>query len=219
MQRRISKIPNIDNQGFTFVELLLVLTLFIVVIIASSDIFMRSQRSQQRSLALQHLQDDIRSVVSRITNDVRTGSIDFPCYRTAANQIGPCGAFIDEAGGNAILAVKDAQGTRRWYKVGETEGQDACANQKSMPCLLVSDTAGASWERLTRQGVRINKDITKFFISPARDPFELAQDNTYPSNQQPRVLIRLEAETSIKGVSVPVTLPMQTLISTREYKR
>ncbi len=208
-----------NQKGFTFVELLLVLTLFIVVIVASSDIFMRAQRSQQRSLAMQHLQDDIRSNISRIANDVRTGSIDYTCYRTGAGQVGVCGAFIDPAGGNTILALKDAQGDSRWYKIEDGIGENKCADQKSAPCLLVSDSKAATWERLTGDGIRVNKVITKFFISPDSDPFVLTDQNVYSSDDQPRVWIRLEAETSIKGVSVPVKLPIQTLISTREYKR
>lgn len=206
------------RNGFTFVELLLVLTLFIVVLVASSDIFIRGQRSQSRSLALQSLQDEMRAHISRIANDVRTGSIDFLCYRTAAGHMGPCGAFIDPVGGNAILAIKDAQGASRWYKVESTIGDSACENAQSAPCIMVSDSRGAQWERLTARTIRINNSVSKFFISPDKNPFILTPENVYASNQQPRVLIRLEAEADSKG-SAPVRLPLQTLISTREYKR
>ncbi len=207
-----------DQAGFTFIELLLVLAIFIVVVMASSDIFSRAQRAQQRALGIQRLQDDIRTVVTKIANDVRTGGIDYVCYANHALVNNPCGEAMDPVVGNTVLALKDAQDNSLIIKLAATAA-DGCSDAASAPCLLISDDAGATWNPLTGSGIKVDTTKTRFFLQPTVDPCVLNDQNTYLSNQQPRVQIRLEESTEVRGIADPVHLSIQTLVSTREYKR
>lgn len=203
-----------ENGGFTLVEMLLVLFLFITLLVAVSDIFMRSQRSQHQSQGLLRLEDDVRYVMNTIADAVRSGSIDYECYAQES-----CGAAIDPAGGNAILALKNAQGRSKLYKISTETGDNACLDTDSTPCILVSDSLGASWQSMTQQGVSVDSAKSIFLIEPARDPFATDTNNQYLANIQPHVTIRFAATAHIRGARTTPRLELQTTVATREYKR
>lgn len=209
----------VNQKGFTFVEMLVVLFIFIIVVVTASDIFMRTQRSQARSGSMQKLQDDVRFIGTKISNDVRTGSIDYSCYKRQDNTFGVCGVAIDSEGGNSLLALKTAKGSSIIYKINQNVGVNGCLNEKSAPCLLMSDNQGTTWQSMTGDRVRLDAAKTLFFIRPGKNPFELDAENKYLANEQPRVTLKLEALADVTGLSYSVKVPFQTTIATREYRR
>ena len=209
-----------DNTGgFTFIEMLLVLFIFVILVITASDIFNRTQRTQARATGLQRLQDDMRYVVTKITNDIRTGGVDYDCYKRPDNSLGYCNVEIF-ANGNTILALKDARNRKRAYRISSAVGANECADDASKPCLLISDNDGQTWQSMTSKSVRLDAAKSMFFIRPDKNPFYLdPATNAYLSNEQPRVHIRLELLSDVRGVSESARLPLQTTVVSREYKR
>ncbi len=199
-------------------EMLVVLFLFIIVLIASSDIFIRSQRAQYQAEGLQRLQDDARYVLNTMSADVRNGSIDYDCYS------GACGQTINAVTGNTLLAVKNDKGRSRWYTISDALATEEstgkyCIDQKSRPCVLVSDNGGGTWQSMTEQGVIVDAAKTRFLIEPAKNPFALDQNNAYLSNVQPHVTIQFDASAQIRGARTSPRISVQTTVATREYKR
>lgn len=199
-----------DQRGFTFIEMLLVLFIFIIVLIACSDIFLRSQRAQYQAQGMQRLQDDARYVVNTIADDIRTGGIDYACYSG-----GYCSGLIDATGSTKVLALTNAQNNKKIVKIGT----DGCVDVQSSPCVSVSDDNGVTWQSMTQKGVTIEAAKSSFVISPTSDPFVLDASNAYLSNVQPHVTIRLEEIATIRGLKTPTHLGLQTTVVTREYKR
>lgn len=201
-----------NESGFTLVEMLLVLFLFTIILVACSDIFLRTQRAQYQAAGLQRLQDDLRYVVNKVTQEIHSGSIDYACYNG-----GLCGEIIPA--GNATLGITNVQGRTRLYKLSGDIGANGCLNAQSSPCVLVSDDGGTTWQSITQEGISVDLAKSAFHIKPDKDPFSLDAENRYLSNEQPRVTIRLEMKAIIRGARIPPRLGTQTTVATREYKR
>ncbi len=199
--------------GFTFMEMIVVISLFSVLMVATSDIFMRAQRTQRKTAALQRLQDDARYLTQKVTSELQAGSIDFGAYSNAKNCSGSVESEIDPVQGNALLALQRFDGTRLFIQ----QSNRACVDDDSTPCLAVSDD-GITWSSASSKGVKI--ESLTFYISPDKDPFTYCDDTgTYLRDTQPRVTVSLTASVAVKSVSEPVRLSVQTTIASREYKR
>lgn len=211
--------------GFTFVEVILVVTIFSIAIVAVSDLFMRAQRTQRVTAVLQRLQDDGRFVLQRLTNEIRSGSIDFDCYGPQA----PCGEILNSVNGNATLGIKNASGTTYIIRAARGVGSTECIDSQSTPCLLISDDRGITWTSLTSRGVKLARrnidantqiPLVSFFLSPDKDPFIFDEaQNQYLSNKQPTVTVAFTLASAVEGRREDVRLSLQTTIATREYKR
>lgn len=211
--------------GFTFVEVILVLSIFSLLVVSISDLFMRAQASQRTTAALQKLQDDGRTILTRITQEVQTGGLDFDCYKVPGVI---CAEAISSANGNSILAIKTVNGTSLLLKAGTAAGANACIDSASTPCILISDDGGATWSSLTSQGIRLDTILSNnvavpklgFYISPEKNPFVFdSQQQQYLSNEQPTVSIAFTLASPVKGSKNLSKISLQTTVATREYVR
>ncbi len=207
----------LGRPGFTFMEMIVVVTIFSILIMATSDIFMRAQRTQRKTAALQRLQDDARFLTQKVTSELQAGSIDYAdvAYTNAQSCDAAAPSAIKPIDGNSILALRRFDGSHLYIKKDDTSG--VCVDEESTPCLAMSDD-NVTWSSASSRGVKI--ESLAFYISPDKDPFLFCEQSaTYLRNVQPRVTISLKASATVKGLRDAVKLSVQTTISSREYKR
>lgn len=206
-------IGNRARRGFTFMEMIVVVSLFSVLMVAASDIFIRAQRTQRKTAALQRLQDDARYLTQKIASELQAGSLDFTAYANAQSCDGAQISAIKPLNGNAVLALRRFDGTHLYIQ----KSQDICVDEESTPCLAVSDD-GALWSSASSKGVKV--ESLTFYIFPDKDPFTYCDaSGTYARDDQPRVTVTLTASAVVRGVKEPARLSIQTTLTSREYKR
>ncbi|MDP2656462.1 MAG: prepilin-type N-terminal cleavage/methylation domain-containing protein [bacterium] len=207
---------NIQNSrsGFTLIEMMVATFIFVVVVVALLDLFSLAQRAQRTAASMENLQDNLRFSINRITDDVRDGGIDYAYYQAHPADIDP------DSGAANILAVRSFDGTSLWFKKGDgTAGDcvDTETNPETKNCLLISDD-DSTWHSLTGDGVSV--EYLKFYILPTVDPFEIDTDTgMYNAHQQPRVRIVVKGTGRVRQTDVKIPMFLQTLITTREYRR
>ncbi len=215
-----------EKKGFTFVELVVVIFIFSILLTGAIDIFVQAQRAQRKVAALEKLQDDARFLMQTITQSFQLGSLDFDCYqrpeKDKALNLGLCGDSIDTLEGNGILGIKTFEGKTILFAHSSLigEGQGKCIDEESAPCVMVAEVSSAgepSWTPASSQGVRV--ETLQFYLSPDKNPFVLNDQNEYISNAQPRVTVVFGATAQIKRFKETAKTFVQTTISSREYKR
>lgn len=208
-----------DKPAFTFMELLVVIFVFTILLAGAIDIFVRAQQAQRKVAAVEKLHADARYLLQTISQALQGGGIDFNCYQDLRGNLGLCVTPIDGESGNDQLALKRFDGSiLRFGHGGRTELEpNICPDQNSTPCLIVSDDNGQTWTVASSQGVKIN--TLRFFITPTQTPFLMNDNHEYVADQQPKVTVVLDATAQIKGFKETATISAQTTISSREYRR
>lgn len=200
-----------SEQGFTLAELVVVIGVFSLILVATSDIFMRSQKIQRRTAALERLQDDARYIMNKIASEIRAGAIDYGYYYKIITPPPDLASSIEE------LAIINFDGKKLRFKKGDAPCPDVTV---SAPCILMTDQgdiSSPSWGSATSKTVRVEK--LTFMISPSKDPFTPNEDGSYEADEQPRVTIILALAAAVRGQQEPARTTLQTTVSTRPYKR
>ena len=180
-------------------EMLVVVAIFSTVTVAATDIYLLSTRTQRKVVSIERLAGVARSVMERISRDMRTGRIDYAAYP------GP----IPVSGGT--LSLRDESGESVAYRLETDEG--SCLGGRA-PCVLIQ--IGAVSARLTPE--TITADDLTFFIAPGVDPYQLDPlTGTYASDEAPRVTVVLSLRDQNDPNAAPVTV--QTTAVSRTYVR
>jgi prepilin-type N-terminal cleavage/methylation domain-containing protein len=189
------------KNGFTLVEMMIVLAIFSVTTVVIVDIFMMASRAERRTLAIQKIQSDARYSLEAMSREIKMDMIDYDYYGGTIASVPTDALALRDADDNQIIFKKSSENC----PVGTTN------------CLVVSLDGGTNWESITAPG--INVEDLKFYIDPTVDSFKMNAGNTYDSDSQPRVTIILR----IKGVGgrpdEQHTVYLQTTVSNRIYKR
>ncbi len=202
------------QRGFTFIELLVVIFIYSILLAGTVDIFVSAQRAQRKTAALEKLQDDARFLIQTITQSFQAGGLDYSCYQQTGQNLNCIqGLPEDTSVGIDILAIKNFEGKTIQFK----QSGDECSDSNSTPCVLVSDDNGNTWVQGSSEGVKV--DTLKFYISPFQNPFQLGKDNDYLSSQQPRLTVVFGGTAAVKGFKETANIFIQTTVSSREYKR
>lgn len=205
--------------GFTFMELLVVIFVFTILLAGAIDIFVRAQQAQRKVAAVEKLHADARYLLQTITQSLQGGGIDFDCYQDIQGNLGLCVKPIDTEEGNNQIALKRFDGSIVRFGQGGTVELEPqiCSDSKSTPCLIVSDDNGQTWAVASSQGVKIN--TLRFYITPTKTPFIMNDNHEYIADEQPKVTVVFDATAQIKGFKETANLSLQTTISSREYRR
>jgi len=211
------KLQTTNYSGFTLLEALLAISIFSIMTVVILDVFVRTQSIQARASSMQKLQDDGRFIMNKIASDIRNGSLLYECYEAHVPSV--CDAPIDSLNGNMVLALKDREGTTVIMKQGITVAE--CGLAKNTPCLLISkssDLGSVNFSRISEGNSKISD--FRVFLFPDKNPFALTPDGVaYQSNDQPRVRVAFTETSTVTRKKEEATLTLQTLVSTREYRR
>lgn len=211
------------TRGFTLVEMLIAVSIFSVIAVVSMDIFIRAQRAQRAASALEKVQDVTRFIVTRMAQEFQTGHIDYGYYNTAL------GITISDAPiTSETLALKNSDDTTLLFRkeengiCGNTDATSPCMTMVFDPRTAASPSGINQSERITPDGYTIQK--LAFYITPGKDSLtvDMAGEpplNDYPSDLQPRITIMMTVRGTVAGLREPITFPIQTTLSSREYVR
>ncbi len=214
------------NSGFTLIEMIIALSIFVLVVLMVSNIFVVINHSQRRVANLQKLQDDVRYSLEAMAQEIRLGRINYDYYVTENIDLHPESAVIDYP-----LAVINQSGEFVYYRKNGNN-LEFCKNDTSADC--------QEWQVVTPVGAIV--DELRFIITPSADPFsEVAEkrcasdadcDADYNSyrcdtvqqrceyfsdggNFQPKVRIIMKSEGTGDLPAGQARIVIQTLVSSR----
>ena len=183
-----------NESGFTLVEVLVAIAIFVSSITAISAIFAYSSKSQRTTEAISEVQSDARFAMEVMAQSIRRGSIDYASSQYEGS--------ID-SNPQAVLVLRDNANNQIWFKR---------AISGSTGVVQMSED-GIEWFDLTPIDVDI--DLLKFYLSPLTDPF-----SANPSiNIQPKVTIVMTTSSATDVGEHLLPTFLQTTVSSRQYVR
>lgn len=87
------------QKGFSFVEVLVTIAIFMLIMTAIMSIFLSVINAQRRVTAQRKIQQDMRYVTERIERDIRTGKID---YASQSGFIGATELYVIPQDGSVV---------------------------------------------------------------------------------------------------------------------
>ncbi len=177
------------HSGFTLVELIVSMGLFVLITTVGLTIYTSTIRAQRFAVASNRLQRDMQIAMEIMTKSIRSSSVD---YRSS----GYYGGTVDPLGeGEDVLALIDRDQVETWFRMEN----DAVAVQQESSGTYLPITSSA----IVVQGL-------KFYITPSTDPFT---DLSELPLEQPKVTIVLTG--APKGnpnapLTVQQTLPQRS---------
>jgi prepilin-type N-terminal cleavage/methylation domain-containing protein len=187
------KIVN-NKKGFTMVEMLISMAIFVTALTAISAIFAFANKSQRTTKAVSDVQADARFAMEVMAQQVRRGSIDYDSTEYGGSI---------SSNPQDVLVLRDSSNNQVWFRRNTSGSQGVVQMSED----------GSTWVDLTPPDISV--DILKFYLSPSTNPF-IASPAT---NTQPKVTITMV--TSSLSTRVETLLPtyLQTTIASRQYTR
>lgn len=214
------------REGFTLVEMLVVVAVFSVMMLIATNIFLVASKASRQAASSQRVQGDVRFALEAIAREVRFGTIDYDCYAPNPGcdpeDIGTPIDLDALKGQTSLLALRDTDGNRIRYKVMDSNGVpklQVCFIDAGVESLDKCDAPVApAWQVVTPEDVLIENGM--FYLYPFLSPFKLRTSipPPYDANAQPRVTIVLKTRQQTNEVS-PETISAQTSVVSRYYAR
>ena len=221
-----------SSVGFTLIEMLIAVSIFALVLIMATNIYIIINNSQRKVVTLQKIQEDVRFLFEAMAQDIRLSSINYSFYQDPANAIN----LHPEFGGddNSVLALIDQSGNQIYYRLNVNKLQ-YCSGGCDFDDPLV-------WANITPESVEII-DLG-VVITPGANPFEeVNQDlcnfnadceigymcnlTAVPlsrceyfndgGNFQPKVIFSIYSRGVGRNIAEESELNMQSIISTRIF--
>ena len=230
-----------NRQGFTLIEMLVVMAIFATTILMASNLYFVVLKSQRQIISGQKIQSAARFSLEAITRELRMDQLDYTFYDDP-NGNGDNSDKIDlgssEENPTYILAVRNQDNQQIIFrKSGSSNDPWDGSGDRLEVCLQnLGDTSYCNdtshWQAMTSQKVKVI-DL-KFYIYPFLDPFtqkSCYNDNDCPGtacdsdglcvlpDDQPRVTISLTVEKSNARPTEQAEITVQTSVSLRTYRR
>lgn len=217
------------QKGFTLIEILVAITIFMIFIISITRSYLDIAQSQRESNAVREIYSEMRYIYSLISEEARSKTIDYGCPAPpdsqadiARSQSSACSDLMRIERRN-YLALISGDGTQRTvFKIDD----DLLTGEKAL-YIAKENFTGVTWE--PAEGYRQNTFVElklnyvkingfEFRIAPLADPF--ASENIFcgPVQFQPSVSIYSSIEGKQRNVS-DFKLDLQTTISSRVYNK
>ncbi|MBT5337677.1 prepilin-type N-terminal cleavage/methylation domain-containing protein [Candidatus Falkowbacteria bacterium] len=187
------------KKGFSLIEMLVVMAVFMTMMLVVSDIFLSVTISQRKSMVMQKSMVDLQYNMEQIAQQIRLSQIDYSAYHLPINEL------QDELHLINSQNQKVAFGTET---VGCALGIETCLIQS------IDD------QRSIISADNFDIQSLSFRIAPNEDPLEF--DNItkqYKSDKQPQITIYLKALPVAVHEEDQKPLALQTTISSRYYAR
>lgn len=188
-----------DRKGFTYIELIIVVSIFSIIVTIIGTTFILFSKAEVKTSINEHLLADGRYLLETIVRSVRTNKIDYSLYTSPI--INPV----------EYLAVRNSDNNLIEFRFDESN----CPNGITS-CMMMTHLDGTG----VLSGKNMNVDYAKFYIMPLLNPFDVDGTGNYASNEQPSILMVLGlSSTKTTAEGIPVTIELQTTISTKAYER
>jgi prepilin-type N-terminal cleavage/methylation domain-containing protein len=228
------KTTKATQKGFTLIEVLIALTIFVIFITSMSSAYLSIARSQREANALREMYSELRHVVTLISEETQSKTIDYGCYlgtpkiededslETIVRKIPPSTACNELTSRlpHEYLALIDSESRER--TIFKTE-EDIETGEKKIFMFRETNT-GAAWE--ADEGyITGYKEISlnsfkisglEFEIAPLIDPFDPENVGCGPAQFQPSVSIYASVF-GARSDTEKFDLDLQTSLSSRVY--
>ncbi len=168
MKNRHSK-----QKGFTLIEMLIAMSIFVMIVIIVVNVYIVITNSQRKTIATQRVLDDVRYLLDAVAQNVRLSTIDYSFYESKTIDLHPL--ITDD---DYVLAlVNQAQQLVLFRRSSGAPGANDGLGDKVQYCMEetpgICDLADESvWTNITPASVQIT-DL-RFIITPSANPFETA---------------------------------------------
>jgi prepilin-type N-terminal cleavage/methylation domain-containing protein len=186
-----------EKTGFTLVEMVVAVGLFSIVTVVVAQLFITTNRAQQRGANSQKVQSDARIMMAQIADRLRSSAIDYAYYGGPVSNPTDQLAMIDENGESIVIQKSDS-----------VFANTVCPSAQSTPCLEISEDGGITFFAMSSEHFTV--DAVRFYLDPTTDPL-LGPD------VQPRVTFVLGITPSSGDINSRVTTYLQTSVSSRVY--
>lgn len=132
-----------DFRGFTLIEILLAISLFLVAALIAADIFMINLKTQRKNAAASQVASEARYTLESIAHIIRTGTIDYSYYGASVPAVTNELAMTDSVGRSVV-----------YRKNGD---------------FLEANFEGGGWSSALPQGLKLSR--LDFYIYPLQNPF------------------------------------------------
>jgi prepilin-type N-terminal cleavage/methylation domain-containing protein len=224
------------KKGFTLIEVLIALTIFVVFVTSMSSAYLYIARSQRETNNMREMYSELRHIIALISDEARMKTIDYQCYTVkemeevekgmfegelTRREIPPssvCGALSTRDNTSYLALIDSSLKNRTIFRIENTDDGKVLQIYKEQ-------NTGVTWEPDDNYTGGVYRDIKlhniklndlKFEISPLGDPFDPDNVSCGPLQFQPSASIYI----SVSGLAQDtkdINLNLQTSISSRIY--
>lgn len=224
MLKKLQTIRN-EREGFTLVELLISIVIFMIFLGIVSQSYISIVRAQRQANEVRKMYSDVRLVMDFIAEEVRLSSIDYDCY---AGKGSDCEDLLGGslfAGRTDHLVLIRQGGTAKTFIKLDQEGHIVVKKLVKREGQFVEAPGyETSYRPLTSDRI-VFEDLT-FAIFPDVNPYS---NDTLPGSGkpiyadngtqfQPKVTVLMRVVND-EDVNTPFAFDFQTTISSRVYSR
>jgi len=188
----------LNREGMTLIEMLVATAIFMIIVIVVVDLAILFNKNPEDMFRQKKLEREMDYTMEFIAQKIRTNKIDYDIYEGMVTD------YLTKSWNNP---------SNRLYLYSNEDEHIYFAFDSNM--ITYYDSTGLS-ETLHSSDIII--DNAKFFIKPYKDPFIYDSTSGYSYNEQPRVVISLQAH-HVSDTDLEYPLYLQTAITTRTYER
>lgn len=188
-----------SRRGFTLIEMMIAMSIFVTFLGILFNSYTSIIRAQQEANDYREMYVEARQVFDYLTQELRNGVVDY----AAAGDVGVFGNQD-----SVTLVSKDAA-----YRVTFTyDGRDKVVR-------VYKETFSSA--PIEEKELNHNVNITEmdFYVSPAIDPYNQKYFSFDKNQFHPQVTIFARFEKELSGAKEPLTMELQTTISSRVYNQ
>ena len=195
------------KNGYTLLETMIAVSLFIVVVMFGMDALLNANLVHQKSQSMRSIMDNLSFVMDDMSRNLRTG-YNYQCISDGSVAEVSLGSNPPLSGQNCWgIVFEPAGGNPQWaYEI---------VTQSGKSFIVKFTDNGATWFQLTPNEVTINASASGFSVLGAEAPTNIQRPFSTPGEdlQQPFATIRLVGSITLENVTTPFSL--QTSVSQR----
>lgn len=197
-------------RGFTLMEIVVAMGIFMVVSLVIAEIFVNVQRAQQRLRDNQVVATELRYLFDVVSREVRSDKIDYSpgaCATSGSIAVSAAADTLNLCSGDGT-PVSFRLNSSCFTVGGVSEG---CAE------VWRNTGAGSSWQPITSQALTV--DSLTFYVTPLTDPFPSNGATSSTPDVQPRVTIVMKGTSLSARATDRTSFFLQTSVTSRTYAR
>jgi prepilin-type N-terminal cleavage/methylation domain-containing protein len=213
-----------ERKGFTLVELLISIAIFVIFMGVVSSSYISIVRAQREANDVRKMYSEVRGFTDRFSEDVRLGSVIYDCYGApnvdAFPNTCPTGITADRLdvnyGKTNRLLIQKQDGLERSVYLYDKDKKVLEEKRYIRQNGLWNESAGYETAALNVFSDLIEVEDLEFIVSPDVDPYA----NVYKNEKQfqPQVTLVMTLSNG-KNVNSPFKFNFQTTITSRVYSR
>ncbi len=189
------------KKGFSLIEMLVVMAVFMTIMLVVSDIFLSVSSSQKSSLIKQRVMVDMQYTLEQVAQMIRLGQLDYRSGSSSSPNL------------NQYEHLKLISSTGEKMMIGM---DDSNCDSPAETCLVLIKNEVVT----VLSPPSFNVTRFDFIRTPSESPYQFNQfTQKYKSDAQPQVTVLLEGVSTIETEKSIKPILLQTTISSRYYER